>query len=203
MSVTTRTRATPLQANGFIARVLRGQSPSWSKLAGPDRAGFLAHASQHGTMALLFEHMHEREAWATWPQDVREALEARFKSSVAGEMLRTHHLQKLLQIYEKHDVRCLLMKGEALSRTCYSLLRLRDCGSRQLNPGFKNHRQAVHIPAVLVHLRRGGVSNISFSNRFAANRKDREAWRVNNIRPFPWTLVAKPLRKAGQWFRKS
>jgi glycosyltransferase len=59
--------------------------------------------------------------------------------------------------------------------------------------------QAAYLPRVLVHMRTGGVSNASLRNRLAANRMDREAWRANGLRPYPWTIVAKPLRKVTQW----
>ena len=39
----------------------------------------------------------------------------------------------------------------------------------------------------------------SLGNRLAANRMDREAWRVNDLRPYPWTTIAKPARKLIQW----
>ena len=58
----------------------------------------------------------------------------------------------------------------------------------------------VYIPEVLVLMRTGGVSNASFANRIKANRMDREAWRVNGIKPRPWTLWMKPLRKIHQYF---
>lgn len=57
-----------------------------------------------------------------------------------------------------------------------------------------------YIPEVLVKMRVGGASNASFKNRIMANRMDRKAWEVNNLKPKPWTLIAKPLRKAGQWW---
>ena len=65
---------------------------------------------------------------------------------------------------------------------------------------LKHRARTVHIPQVLVHMRNEGISNSSLKNRFRANRFDRQAWRVNDIRPRPWTLLAKPLRKIGQWF---
>lgn len=58
---------------------------------------------------------------------------------------------------------------------------------------------ATYIPRVIVHMRTGGISNASIGNRLRANRMDRLAWRVNGLRPYPWTLLAKPLRKLGQW----
>ena len=64
---------------------------------------------------------------------------------------------------------------------------------------LKHRATAVHIPEVLVHMRNQGMSNASISNRLKANRNDRLAWRVNGIRPRPWTLVAKPLGKIRQW----
>jgi len=56
-----------------------------------------------------------------------------------------------------------------------------------------------YLPRVLVKMRVGGASNVNLRARLQANRMDREAWQVNGLRPYPWTLVAKPLRKVGQW----
>lgn len=65
------------------------------------------------------------------------------------------------------------------------------------------HRvKAVYLPLVLVHMRTGGVSNASLGNRLKANRMDRKAWQVNGLKPYPWTLTLKPLRKLGQWLLK-
>ena len=64
---------------------------------------------------------------------------------------------------------------------------------------FKQRIKAVYIPEVLVHMRSGGVSNASVGNRLQANRMDRKAWTVNGLRPYPWTLWAKPIRKLRQW----
>lgn len=65
------------------------------------------------------------------------------------------------------------------------------------------HRlNTAYIPETLVKMRSGGVSNSNLANRLRANRMDRMAWRVNNLRPYPWTLVLKPLRKIGQWMFK-
>jgi glycosyltransferase len=60
--------------------------------------------------------------------------------------------------------------------------------------------RSVYIPEVLVSMRVGGVSNASVKNRVRANRMDRLAWKVNGLRPYPWTLWCKPLRKATQWW---
>lgn len=59
--------------------------------------------------------------------------------------------------------------------------------------------RAAYIPEVLVKMRTGGVSNASLRNRLLANRMDRKAWAVNDLKPYPWTLWLKPLRKIGQW----
>lgn len=62
------------------------------------------------------------------------------------------------------------------------------------------HKLAVkYIPHVQVHMRVGGVSNASLKNRLSVPRMTREAWRVNGLRPYPWTVLAKPLRKLPQW----
>ena len=67
---------------------------------------------------------------------------------------------------------------------------------------LKHNANAVYIPRVLVHMRNEGMSNASLKNRIKANRFDRQAWRVNGIKPRPWTLIAKPLGKLGQWITR-
>ncbi|MDP3479261.1 MAG: glycosyltransferase family 2 protein [Desulfoprunum sp.] len=66
----------------------------------------------------------------------------------------------------------------------------------------KHEIKAAYIPEVLVKMRTGGISNASWRNRLTANRMDRKAWAVNGLKPFPWTLWLKPLRKIGQWVVK-
>lgn len=67
----------------------------------------------------------------------------------------------------------------------------------------KHRVTAAYIPQVLVKMRTGGVSNASLKNRIRANRMDRLAWRVNGLKPYPWTLWVKPLRKIPQYlFRR-
>lgn len=59
-----------------------------------------------------------------------------------------------------------------------------------------------YIPEVLVKMRTGGMSNASFGHRMRANREDREAWRLNNIKPYFFTIPFKPLRKLYQFIVK-
>jgi glycosyltransferase involved in cell wall biosynthesis len=65
---------------------------------------------------------------------------------------------------------------------------------------IKHKITTAYIPEVLVKMRMGGVSNASFKNRMRAHRMDQKAWEVNALRPFPWTLWLKPLRKLPQFF---
>ncbi len=63
----------------------------------------------------------------------------------------------------------------------------------------KHRVSTVYIPHVQVKMRTGGASNASLKNRLKANRMDRKAWEVNGLKPYPWTIMAKPLRKIGQF----
>lgn len=64
---------------------------------------------------------------------------------------------------------------------------------------LKHRSRAVYLSRVLVKMRTGGISNASLVNRLRANRMDRKAWTVNELQPYPWTILAKPLRKLSQW----
>jgi glycosyltransferase involved in cell wall biosynthesis len=60
-----------------------------------------------------------------------------------------------------------------------------------------------YLNRTIVNMRLGGMSNVSLVNRLKANRQDRQAWKINGLKPYPFTLTFKPLRKLGQWIKKS
>jgi glycosyltransferase len=59
-----------------------------------------------------------------------------------------------------------------------------------------------YIPSVLVSMRTGGVSNSNIINRIRANQEDKQAWVVNVLEPYWFTLYLKPLRKISQFIFK-
>jgi glycosyltransferase involved in cell wall biosynthesis len=65
-----------------------------------------------------------------------------------------------------------------------------------------NRIRALYIPTLITVMRTGGVSSSSLRARLRANRMDRKAWVVNSLRPKPWTLIAKPMRKSIQYIFK-
>lgn len=65
---------------------------------------------------------------------------------------------------------------------------------------LERHRvRGVYVPEVLVKMRMGGVSNPRFSNVIRVNREAWRAWRVNGMRPAPWTIPLKVFRKLSQF----
>ena len=50
-------------------------------------------------------------------------------------------------------------------------------------------------------MREGGISNASFINRLKANKEDRLAWEINELKPYFFTLTLKPLRKFIQFIK--
>jgi glycosyltransferase len=59
-----------------------------------------------------------------------------------------------------------------------------------------------YIPQVIVKMRSGGISNSSLRNRIKANKEDRLAWKLNGLKPYFFTLYAKPIRKIAQYLKK-
>jgi len=64
----------------------------------------------------------------------------------------------------------------------------------------KHNCSTVYIPEVLVKMRVGGKSNITLLNRIKANREDKKAWLMNELKPGIFTFILKPLSKIGQFF---
>lgn len=68
---------------------------------------------------------------------------------------------------------------------------------------LKNGVPSIYIPKVLVYMPVGGVSNASFSNRLQANKEDRIAWKLNQLKPKFYTTIWKPLSKIKQFFLRN
>ena len=56
-----------------------------------------------------------------------------------------------------------------------------------------------YLPRVTVKMRVGGLSNSSIKHRVFANNEDRRAWKINDLKPYFFTLYLKPLRKIFQY----
>lgn len=59
-----------------------------------------------------------------------------------------------------------------------------------------------YLHELTIVMREGGISNQSLTHRLRANREDAEAWRLNGLKPYFFTLWLKPLRKLSQFLRK-
>jgi glycosyltransferase involved in cell wall biosynthesis len=57
-----------------------------------------------------------------------------------------------------------------------------------------------YIPKILVTMRTGGASNANLHSRYRNNKEDRKAWKVNQLKPYFFTLMLKPVRKIPQYF---
>ena len=67
---------------------------------------------------------------------------------------------------------------------------------------YKVGISANYIKDTLVHMRVGGESNRSLFNRIRANKEDHQAWIKNQLRPYFYTRLLKPLRKIHQYIFK-
>lgn len=56
-----------------------------------------------------------------------------------------------------------------------------------------------YLPELMVRMRTGGASNSSWVKRIEANLEDRQAWKMNGLRPYFFTAILKPLRKVKQF----
>ena len=152
----------------FLCRALRGEPEPWGALAPVAEAEFLARCRHHGVAGLLFQCMRSGSGWPAWPPAVRQALEQDGMGGVARDLLRGHHLERLLQELGARDLPCLLLKGEALARSVYptpgtrtrsdidlfirvaDILAVKDLveamGYRVFPPIFKSHQFTVMQP---------------------------------------------------------
>ena len=64
---------------------------------------------------------------------------------------------------------------------------------------YKHRLPAVYSPGIKVMMRTGGLSNRSLENRMRGNKQDAQAWIVNGLEPYFFTIWMKPLRKIFQY----
>ncbi len=74
-----------------------------------------------------------------------------------------------------------------------------ECMLRLLH---KHEISVTYLPRVITKMRVGGQSNVTLANRLKANKEDRMAWEINEIKPKFYTLHMKPVRKIGQFLKK-
>lgn len=66
----------------------------------------------------------------------------------------------------------------------------------------KHQIKITYLPRVITKMRVGGQSNVTLRNRIKANKEDREAWKINGLKPGVFTMIRKPLSKVGQFFKR-
>jgi hypothetical protein len=103
----------------FLCRALRGEPSPWATLGAVTGEEFLARCRHHGVAGLLFQGIRSGGSWSEWPQAVRQALEHDGMAGVAQDLLRRHHLERLVQELDVRGIPCLLTKGEALATGLY------------------------------------------------------------------------------------
>ena len=67
---------------------------------------------------------------------------------------------------------------------------------------YKHRIRVRYVPKVMVRFRLGGVSNRSLAHIWRANLEVFKAWKLNGEQVSPLIVLAKPLRKLGQLFRR-
>jgi glycosyltransferase len=66
----------------------------------------------------------------------------------------------------------------------------------------KHKARACYVPGIMVKMRAGGMSNASIKNRLRANREDKIAWQLNELKPLFFTTWLKPMRKIIQFITR-
>ncbi len=64
---------------------------------------------------------------------------------------------------------------------------------------YKHKIKVSYLPHVIIKMRTGGMSNATLLNRIKANKEDRAAWKINNLKAYFFTPWLKPLRKVTQY----
>lgn len=64
----------------------------------------------------------------------------------------------------------------------------------------KNKISITYLNKVIIQMKIGGASNVTWKQRWKANQLDRFSWKINGLQPKWYTLLLKPMRKLSQFF---
>lgn len=100
---------------------------------------------------------------------------------------------------------CFYVKKEAFEKYGYFKTDFTCSGDYELmlRMLYKNHLSVQYLPLTLMTMRNGGTSTASLKHRYRANMEDRKAWKINQIKPYWYTLWMKPIAKIVQLFKKA
>ena len=59
--------------------------------------------------------------------------------------------------------------------------------------------KSTYLPKYITKMREGGVSNYSIKNRIEANKNDKKSWEINDLKPYWFTFILKPILKIKQF----
>ena len=98
----------------------------------------------------------------------------------------------------------LFVKNEIYKKFGSYSLKLRSAADYEfmLRVIHKHQIKVNYLPEIIVQMRAGGVSNASLKNRVKANKEDRLAWKMNDLKPGALTFIRKPLSKIKQFIKK-
>ncbi|MBM3427470.1 MAG: hypothetical protein FJX95_01655 [Bacteroidetes bacterium] len=64
----------------------------------------------------------------------------------------------------------------------------------------KHKISIIYLNKVIIQMKIGGASNVTWKQRWKANQQDRLSWKINGLQPKWYTLWLKPIRKLSQFF---
>lgn len=115
----------------------------------------------------------------------------------SGEYRKDRFLQGWMPPHPAFFIRKTCYQKFGLFNTAFSISADYELMLRML---YKHEISCAYLPEVLVNMRTGGKSNMSWKARWKANQEDRRAWKINGLKPGAFTLWMKPLSKLGQFF---
>lgn len=87
---------------------------------------------RHHRVGPLLSYGLRRTRFGGIPDWVRSEWEAQRHEAVANDLYHLQALEELAKLFESRDIPFILLKGEALSKTCYPVEGLRPCGDIDL-----------------------------------------------------------------------
>jgi hypothetical protein len=108
-----------------LSAILREGPLAWEAV-GCDPRSLLEEAREQEVCALVYHRQRDAPEFASWPDDVRQALEEETRAAVASELLVQRELVRVLEALDGRGIHPLLFKGSALAYTSYPYPSLRS-----------------------------------------------------------------------------
>ena len=181
----------------LVCAIIRGDITSWTFSDHASLERLIEAAFEHNVHIILSDTLKKSSTWSHWPLRLREVLEAACAAASALDLIREQELRRVLNYFDSHGIRPILLKGVPLAYNVYRSPALRPRGDTDFLIQESQLETVTHILKELDYdgpdIQTDKLTSYQCAYRrtmpFGSDHKLDVHWKINNSQLFADTLT--------------